>query len=265
MKLVITHTTDYSYTEPARYAVQTLWLTPQSGPTQTVLDWKVQVPGTLYYQRDGYGNRIGTYTFTGEMLSSRVRAQGLVDTHAVNDFTDDERAPHPLVHLRDTELAQAHPRLLEFARRYVPEKWTQQHLLDLVAAVQAKVAYSKNSTHVQTTALEAFDWGAGVCQDQAHVMIAMCHSLRIPARYVSGYFYAADEPDLASHAWVDVCIDVDARRWLSVDVTHARLTGESYVRLAVGADYAACPPIKGIRHGGGKESMQVDVRIDQLG
>jgi transglutaminase-like putative cysteine protease len=127
------------------------------------------------------------------------------------------------------------------------------------------VAYRKNSTHVQTTALEAFDWEVGVCQDQAHVMIAVCRSLGIPARYVSGYFYAADEPDLASHAWVDVCVDVAAHRWVSIDVTHACVTDERHVRLAVGTDYAACPPIKGIRHGGGEESMTVSVQIERLG
>jgi transglutaminase-like putative cysteine protease len=117
---------------------------------------------------------------------------------------------------------------------------------------------------VLTTALEAFDWEAGVCQDQAHVMIALCRSLGIPARYVSGYFYAADEPDLASHAWVDVCLDVQQRRWISIDVTHACVTDERHVRLAVGTDYGACPPIKGIRHGGGQEKMTVSVQIEKI-
>lgn len=268
MKLSITHTTEYRYTVPARYAVQTLWLTPQTGPTQTVLDWRVQVPGVFYGQRDGFGNQIGTYTFEGSTQHSLIRAQGRVQTHAVHEFMDDARSPHPLVYLRDTALAERHPRLAAFALQIAPalgsSSGQQGHLLLLAQAVRDKVRYSKNSTHVLTTALEAFDWEAGVCQDQAHVMIALCRSLGIPARYVSGYFYAADEPDLASHAWVDVCLDVQERRWISIDVTHACVTDERHVRLAVGTDYGACPPIKGIRHGGGQEKMTVSVQIERL-
>jgi transglutaminase-like putative cysteine protease len=125
------------------------------------------------------------------------------------------------------------------------------------------VSYKKGSTQVHTTALEAFDWGAGVCQDQAHVFIACCRSLGLPARYVSGYFYAANEPDLASHAWADVCIDVQKRQWVSIDITHACPTDERHVRLAIGTDYNACPPIKGIRQGGGEEEMRVEVTIER--
>ena len=268
MKLSITHTTEYRYTAPTRYAVQTLWLTPQTGASQTVLDWRVQVPGVLYSQRDGFGNSITTYTFVGSTQESVIRARGQVQTHAEHELLDDARAPHPLVYLRDTALAEAHPRLRTFAQGIVPgllaANCSTAQVLQLARAVQAKVAYSKNSTHVQTTALEAFDWEAGVCQDQAHVMIAMCRSLGLPARYVSGYFYAADEPDLASHAWVDVCVDVAAKRWISIDITHACVTDERHVRLAVGTDYAACPPIKGIRHGGGEEAMNVSVKIERL-
>ena len=134
-------------------------------------------------------------------------------------------------------------------------------LLALSQGVASAVSYEKNSTDVTTTALEAFTAGAGVCQDQAHVMVAICRSLQIPARYVSGYFYAANEPDLASHAWVDVCLDVAARRWVSIDVTHSCLIDHRHVRLAMGTDYNACPPIKGVRQGGGKESMTVDITI----
>ena len=91
-----------------------------------------------------------------------------------------------------------------------------------------------------------------------------CRSLGYPARYVSGYFYAANEPDLASHAWVDVCLDVATRRWVSIDVTHSCLIDQRHVRLAMGTDYNACPPIKGVRQGGGEESMTVVITIEAV-
>ena len=80
--------------------------------------------------------------------------------------------------------------------------------------------------------------------------------------YVSGYFYAANEPDLASHAWADICLDVAQRRWVSIDITHSCLIDQRHVRLAMGTDYDACPPIKGVRQGGGEESMTVSITIE---
>ena len=82
-------------------------------------------------------------------------------------------------------------------------------------------------------------------------MVTICRSLGIPARYVSGYFYAANEPDLATHAWADVGLDVEARRWASIDVTHSCLIDERHMRPTMGTDYNACLPIKGVRQGVG--------------
>ena len=74
--------------------------------------------------------------------------------------------------------------------------------------------------------------------------------------------------ELFGHAWVDVCMHVDPTsweaRWLSVDITQACLTTDQYVRLAVGTDYSSCAPSKGMRVGGGIETMSVDVTIQQL-
>ncbi|OYY51463.1 MAG: transglutaminase, partial [Polaromonas sp. 39-63-203] len=84
MKIQITHTTDYRYTEPLRYALQTLWLTPQSGAGQTVSFWSVGAPEKLYAQRDAFGNTIQSYTFVGKESDnvrwSLVNAAGQVDT-----------------------------------------------------------------------------------------------------------------------------------------------------------------------------------------
>ncbi|MDP2816705.1 MAG: transglutaminase family protein [Polaromonas sp.] len=266
MKLHVRHTTRYRYTEPLRYALQTLWLTPRSGPSQTIAFWSLGAPGELHAQRDGCGNSIHSYTFVGEVADqvtgSLVNAAGQVDTLGVAQFSDDEMMPHPAFFLRPTQLAAPHAQLAEFGRRFVTgDAADLPALLALSQAVADTVRYKKDSTSVETTALQAFNAGAGVCQDQAHVMVAICRSLGIPARYVSGYFYAANEPDLASHAWADVCLDVARRRWGSIDVTHSCLIDQRHVRLAVGTDYNACPPIKGVRQGGGKESMTVDITI----
>ena len=272
MKLHVRHTTDYRYTEPLRYALQTLWLTPQSSAAQTVNFWSVGAPEKLFAQKDAFGNTIQSYTFVGQVADnvrwSLVNAAGDVETWGVAEFTDADTLPHPYFFLRATHLAEPHWQLAEFGRRFMAQstegKADLQTLLALSQGVAGAVGYQKNSTNVSTTALEAFEVGAGVCQDQAHVMVAICRSLGYPARYVSGYFYAANEPDLASHAWVDVCLDVATRRWVSIDVTHSCLIDERHVRLAMGTDYNACPPIKGVRQGGGEESMTVNITINPV-
>ena len=273
MKLHIKHTTDYRYTEPLRYALQTLWLTPLTGPAQTVDFWSLGAPETLFAQNDAFGNSVHSYTYVGpadgDVRWSLVNAAGQVETLGVAVFTDDAGLPQPQLYLRSAPLASPHPKLAEFGRRFVTPSTSDgtadlHELLALSAGVAGLVSYKKNSTSVTTTALHAFEAGAGVCQDQAHVMVAVCRSLGIPARYVSGYFYAANEPDLASHAWADVCLDVTARRWASIDVTHSCLIDERHVRLAVGTDYSACPPIRGVRGGGGQESMTVSITIEPV-
>jgi len=272
MKLHVRHVTDYRYTEPLRYALQTLWLTPRTGPAQTVHFWSLGAPQKLFEQRDAFGNTINAYTFVGKdsdnVRWSLVNAAGDVETFGVAEFTDEPTLPPPYFFLRATHLAEPHFRLAEFGRQFIAQSLDGnadvQALLALSGGVADAVSYRKNSTSVTTTALEAFDAGNGVCQDQAHVMVAICRSLGYPARYVSGYFYAANEPDLASHAWVDVCLDVASRRWVSIDVTHSCLIDERHVRLAMGTDYNACPPIKGVRQGGGEESMTVDITIQPV-
>ncbi|MFP5467681.1 MAG: transglutaminase domain-containing protein [Gammaproteobacteria bacterium] len=274
MKLRIRHTTCYRYTEPLLYSVQNLHLWPLSGPGQTVLDWRIRVPAQLHAQPDGLGNRVHSFTLMAtpqqRLLELRIVAEGTVRTLGLPVFEDAPDLPHPAFYRRSTAHAEPHPRMAAWARETAPRIAPQQcatpidQVLELVHAVADKVRYRPGRTAVDTTALEAFDWGLGVCQDQAHVMVAVCRSLGLPARYVSGYFYAANEPDLASHAWVDVCIDLEARRWVSVDLTHRCLVDERHVRLACGNDYTVCPPVKGLRRGGGEEQLSVDVSIDPV-
>ena len=272
MKLHVKHITDYRYTAPLRYALQTMWLTPQSGPAQTVNFWSVGAPEKLFKQTDGFGNIVQSYTFVGTEADnvrwSLVNAAGDVQTHGVAEFTDVEALPHPYFFLRGTPLAEAHWTLAAFGRQFIAQSVDGtadvQALLALSQGVMHAISYKTGSSSVTTTALEAFNAGNGVCQDQAHVMVAICRSLGYPARYVSGYFYAANEPDLASHAWADVCLDVATRRWVSIDITHACLTDERHIRLAMGGDYNACPPAKGVRRGGGEESMTVMITIEPV-
>lgn len=278
MKLQIQHTTRYHYSQPLLYSMQELHLWPLSGSCQSVQSWDVRTPANLFGQPELEGNRVHAFSVLARpqamLLQLDIAARGVVTTHGVAEFVDAGPVRLPVeYYLRPSALAEPHPRLALWALKTVPALMAARargenpglaELLTLVRAVADKVRYRKGSTGVETTALEAFDWELGVCQDQAHVMVAVCRSIGLPARYVSGYFYADSEPDLASHAWVDVCLDPAQGRWVSLDVTHRCLTDERHVRLAAATDYTACPPVKGLRRGGGDERLSVSVQISAV-
>lgn len=265
MKLHIQHVTRYDYSAPLQYALQSLCLTPSSNAHQTVHAWSVSAPGTLFAARDGYGNLAHTCSMVGRLTGGEVRAVGLVETHGT-PLLDDAATP-AAVYLRTTPLTAGHERLHGLGEGFFGAAGAgldANAALGLARTVVECIPYRPLTTGVHTTAMEALAQGAGVCQDHAHVFLSICRSHGVPARYVSGYFHAPGAEHLASHAWVDVCVDPVRHRWLSVDVTHACLMDERHVRLAVGPDYAACAPIRGVREGGGAESMRVRIDIHEV-
>jgi transglutaminase-like putative cysteine protease len=266
MKLSIRHETHYEYSAPLQYALQHLCLTPQVNAHQDVIDWQLSAPGHLYAQRDGFGNLAHSWSLarhkTGRHIyRGSVSAHGTVRTQPSPCLDDSAGAAHPALYLRPTLLTLPDEALQALGREYLDVGSGEDRLLRLASAVRERIAYRSGATDVGTTAREALSLGAGVCQDHAHVFIAACRATGLPARYVSGYFHSPSAPELASHAWADVCLDVPARRWLSIDITHDGLMDERHVRLAVGPDYAACAPVRGVREGGGKESMRVRVHV----
>jgi transglutaminase-like putative cysteine protease len=118
---------------------------------------------------------------------------------------------------------------------------------------------------VNTRPEEVVKMRKGVCQDFAHVLLGMCRSVGIPARYVSGYFFNPDrQPDEleASHAWVEVFLP--GYGWKGFDPTHNRMPDTRYVKLAVGRDYGDIRPISGTFRGKGTRQMAVEVRVRRL-
>ena len=267
MRLSIQHETHYEYSAPLQYAMQQLCLTPQSSEHQTVLDWTVSAPGPLFAQRDGWGNQAHSWSmarqkFGRHVYQGSVRAAGRVHTRPAPLLADGINDPPLTLYVRPTSLTNADAAITALAREHLRGGRIElPPLLALAAAVRERVRYRSGATTVDTTAPQALALGHGVCQDHAHVFIAACRAAGLAARYVSGYFHSATAPELSSHAWADVCVDPHERRWLSVDITHDGLMDERHVRLAVGPDYAACAPVRGVREGGGDETMRVRVLI----
>lgn len=98
--------------------------------------------------------------------------------------------------------------------------------------ISANVDYQRGSTDSETSAYDTVTQRAGVCRDFAHLGVALCRALNIPARYFSGYAYQLEPPDL--HACFEVFI---GGRWIVFDATNlAPLNG--LVRIGTGRDAA---------------------------
>jgi transglutaminase-like putative cysteine protease len=104
--------------------------------------------------------------------------------------------------------------------------------------------YLPGSTEVSSTLQEILDRRVGVCQDFAHVLIALARHLGWPARYVSGYLVPETESEGNSHAWVEIG-SADGT-WLGLDPTHKSETREWHVAVAIGRDYSDVSPLRGV-------------------
>jgi transglutaminase-like putative cysteine protease len=266
MHLSIRHETLYRYTEPQAYSIEQLHLTPRAEPQQQVLSWHIATPGHCEAYVDAFGNASHMLTVNTPHDTVRIVVEGVVATvplpggrlHAHDNLP-------PLIFTVPTSLTRPTALLADIAAASLPALGNRvgtDDLLRLAAHIQGAVAYQTGATSVASTAAEAMQLGAGVCQDHAHIFLACCHAHGIPARYVSGYIDPGSTGHAASHAWVDAWVeDPDFTGWVSLDVTHARLMTDGYCRLAIGRDYESAAPVRGMRRGGGDEIMRVEAQI----
>lgn len=125
-------------------------------------------------------------------------------------------------------------------------------------AVRSAIAYQYGVTSVSTTAAQAYAAGRGVCQDHAHVMIAVCRAAGVPARYVSGHLLGEG----GSHAWVEVLVrDGDAARAVAMDPCNGCRAGARHLTIATGRDYAEVAPTSGCYEGAAASRLTIRKRV----
>jgi len=267
--LRIRHETLYRYAEPVRQSVQSLRLTPRREQRQRTLSWQVSAPGRRSEQVDAHGNISHLLTVDEPHQEIRIVVGGVIDVPDDGPLIFERGLISPLAYLATTPLTGTDPDLTALALRCLGGPSVVRGQLDQLAAeVCARVRYRPGTTTVTDTALSALRRGEGVCQDQAHVFLAACRSVHVPARYVSGYLLSGNGEsgvdgsgaDIASHAWVDVWLEAQ-RAWLGLDVTHQAIVGAQHCRLAVGRDYLDAAPVRGVRRGGGRETLEVQVLV----
>jgi transglutaminase-like putative cysteine protease len=164
--------------------------------------------------------------------------------------------------LSATRLTAADDRLRELAARLparvVAPLDRAEWICDLV---HVSLDYADGVTSVRTTAAEALAGGQGVCQDMAHVMLALCHLVGLPARYVSGHLIGQG----GTHAWVEVVVP-RTRDAIAVpfDPCHGRRAGSAYVTIAAGRDYSDVAPTSGSYVGTSGSRLTAQRRVGVL-
>jgi len=242
------------------YTIQQLRLTPQDGFGQRIKHWEIRVNGSISPYTDAFGNLAHTLVVDTPHDAINITAIGEVETDL--DLPPQNDALTLPVFLRNTALTLPDAALREFALSFSGGAAVKLAMLtELMHGILAHVSYNKGTTGVDTSAAKAFSTGEGVCQDHAHIFIACCRSLGVPARYVSGYLYTMDSNMVESHAWADAWLEGEG--WHSFDVSNGQRSNEIHVRLATGLDYRDACPISGIRRGGGGEAMSVSVQVQQ--
>ncbi len=259
MQLRISHRTTYRYQQPVKYSAQTLRLTPRRDGQQHTLAWSIQAPGRRAEQMDAHGNITHLLTLDEPHREISIVVTGVVEITRAREILREQGLLSPLAYLAPTALTTATDGIVALAREHLEGRASlRQRLYDLAKAVCTHVRYRPGTTTVEDSAAAALERGEGVCQDQAHLLIACCRSMGIPARYVSGYICSSHAGETASHAWAEAWLS-EAQGWHGIDVTHAQPAGAGHCRLAVGRDYLDAAPVRGVRRGGGPEVMDVSV------
>jgi len=271
MKYDILHRTRYAYSAPVRDSFNDVRMQPMPIPEQTVESFllKVLPAARLTHFRDFYSNWVNHFEINEPHSYLMIEAQSRVLTHPpaplpaeklcsfdkMKEAPNIERCFDYLQASRFVELTPEAWKLALDATDGVDDAWLA--VLALMNFIHGYIKYVPNSTHVHTHMNQVVKDRRGVCQDFAHLMLGLCRSLKIPARYVSGYL--ATESASATHAWMEAFIP--GHGWRALDPTHNRQISETYVKIGHGRDYGDVPPVSGNYRGTLERTMEVEVKI----
>jgi transglutaminase-like putative cysteine protease len=263
MRISIEHKTTYRYPGEVLHTAQYLHLTPRNNASQRVIDWRIQAPGQISSWEDAYGNACHTLVEDRPTAKIEIVAKGRVDTTDTSGILPpDDDDPPVEIFLRPTSLTRLNGAIRDFSREFEEGlgKDTVAGLHALMMGIRDNIAFETDTSDAQSTAAEAWVRGTGVCQDHAHLFIACCRALGVPARYVGGYLFDGDQTAAftAGHAWAAAW--VEKLGWVSFDVANRICGTENHIGVAVGMDYNDVAPIRGVRSGGNSDE-QMDVAV----
>lgn len=284
MLLEIRHMAQYHYAAPVRESVIELWVQPQKGGRQRLISFELEIDPSvqMFSYADAFANAVYHFDVPQPHELLTIQARSAVETDPLEPLPDGldlgewDRLNSDFLrgdcfdYLNPHGFARATPALDAFVLSHDLDQARAHDPLTAVRMVCETLHRALDYQHGAAKADYPIDLALaaqqGVCQDFAHVMIAICRSWGIPARYVSGYLLAdptqGDRSDPGvTHAWVEVFLP--SLRWVGFDPTNNVLAGERYVVIASGRDYSDAPPSRGVYKGEADSALTVSVSVRQ--
>jgi len=257
---------------------------PIDGAQQQCLEFALDIepPASVFEYRDYYGNDVHSFSIHSQHEVLTITARSVVNCMAEDpppsravsfeEFLTDDRARTQAEY--DFLGASPHVPFSERMRKFFwlarPRRTDEvdAYVRQVVAFVRDQFSYEPGVTHVHSTVDQILSVGAGVCQDFAHLTIAILRLAGVPSRYVSGYLAPpADSSqktpaEQASHAWIEAQLPVQG--WVGFDPTHGCRTDTRHIKVAMGRDYSDVTPLRGVyRSCGSKQTMTVELKLER--
>jgi transglutaminase-like putative cysteine protease len=276
----IRHLTRFQYSAPVTESLMEVRMHPRTEAQQRCLNYQLAVTpkARIHVYRDFLGNNIHHFGIPGAHRQLQVMAESVVEMNPRPESADEgppgswddlDRAVGqgdfwemllPSHFAKPTNLLKKLMARIDAVRRDDPFSL----VVELNARLYDAFDYVPDSTSVDSPIDHALSLQHGVCQDFAHIMIAVLRELRIPARYISGYLYHGREnrdrsADGATHAWVEAFLP--SLGWTGFDPTNNLLARDRHLRTALGRDYADVPPNRGVFKGKADTRLSVAVSV----
>lgn len=281
----VKHTTTYRYDNIISESVMEVRKQPRTEGSQRCLSFMLDIEpaARVSVHRDYLGNFVHFFNMPIKHRYLEIAAEAVVQVDPMLDLPDALPAaawdeldglrdnPEFYDYLRPSKLTNS-PTLMkelraELGLKRMDDPLTQVH--QLTHTIYDLFAYVPNATSVDSPVDDVIIGRQGVCQDFAHVMLALCRWLGIPARYVSGYLYRQkEEPDHvrsvpdASHAWIEAYLP--GLGWRGFDPTNDLICLNQHIRVGVGRDYVDVPPTHGVFKGNASSVLEVAVSVKKL-
>jgi len=278
----IRHVTRFRYSSPVRESVMELRMQPRSEGPQMLRSFQISTNprAQLYAYTDYLGNAVYHFNVLRDHDELRIEATAAVEIAAIPPLPDAADAlewgrynPYNLSDdhfdlLEPSTFARMTPSLRSFIAAQgleKPQGDPLSALKHLSTTIHDAFEYQPGITDASSPIEVALNARRGVCQDFAHIMIAVARAWGIPARYASGYLYHRGSrqdrsADNATHAWVEAYLP--SLGWIGIDPTNDILAGERHIRAAVGRDYADVPPTRGTYKGGAESELAISVAVE---
>lgn len=257
-------------------------LMPLTDESQTCIEFRLDVrPHCKVFSYDEPGGTVHYFGVRSAHPILEIVGEAVVETHLVNPFAslnflepDWEFYSRESTQQNNAEFLAESPYVTLNAEvqqivhevRQRSNESVADFLMHLCHWINESLTYDPDATHVHTKLNEVLAIRAGVCQDFAHLMIACCRAMGIPARYVSGYLFVGGVDGMrgeqATHAWLE-CL-LPNGKWLAVDPTNDLLANDRYVAVHTGRDYSDVTPTRGVYVGTPAKSLDVSVSVDRI-